>query len=66
MLNLLLMGVMDGLTAILSLSAADPQLTKELATLDPINVIVTLLQRYSRFLTSNISVAPAALLSRST
>lgn len=43
------------------LSAADPQLTEKLATLDQSNVIATLLQGHSRSLTSNVSVAPAAL-----
>ncbi|KAF4792448.1 hypothetical protein TURU_122210 [Turdus rufiventris] len=46
---------------ILVLSAADPQLTEKLATLDQSNVIATLLQGHSRSLTSNVSVAPAAL-----
>lgn len=37
MLNLLMMPVMDGLAVILALSAADPQLTEKLATLDPMS-----------------------------
>lgn len=38
MLILLMMAVMDGLTAILALFAADPQLTEKLATLDPMSL----------------------------
>lgn len=65
MLNLLLMAVMDGLTEILALSAADPQLTKELATLDPMSSSPCS-RDIANSPTSNVSVAPAALLSRST
>lgn len=38
MLNLLMIAVMDGLKAILALSAADHQLTEKLTTLDPMSL----------------------------